>query len=100
MATTQGYVEGASWFYDHPPFYERMVEAEREITFLPNKPELAVQTSEFLKMKNALVKVTAKAKQEEEKGKPSLLNAEPGCPPQPKIEYETGQPVEAICSQA
>jgi hypothetical protein len=31
MVTTTGYVEGASWFYDHSPSYESMVEAEREM---------------------------------------------------------------------
>ena len=98
MATTKGYVEGAGWFYDHPPFYERMVEAEREITFLPKKKELAVQTSQFDEMKKALVKVTAKAKQEEEK-KPSLLGTEKGCPVPPKAQYEAGQPIETICAQ-
>ena len=66
MATTKGYVEGASWFYDHPPFYERMVEAEREIAFLPKKDQLAFQTSQFDKMNKALVKVTKKAKVEED----------------------------------
>lgn len=98
MATTQGYVEGASWFYDHPPFYERMVDAEREITFLPKKQNLTVQTSEFLNMKKALKAVTAKAK-EEEKNKPSLLAPETGCAAPNKIEYEAGQPIESICGE-
>ena len=98
MATTKGYVEGASWFYDHPPFYERMVEAEREITFLPKKSDLVIQTSEFDAMKKALVKVTAKAK-EEEKNRPSLLAPEAGCPAPQKLEYEAGQPLETICGQ-
>jgi len=97
MATTKGYVEGASWFYSHPPFLERMVEAQREITFLPKKKELVIQTSEFEVMKQALVEVTAKAKQEEE-NKPSLLAPEKGCPPPSKLEYEDGQPIETICS--
>jgi hypothetical protein len=98
MATTKGYVEGASWFYDHPPFYERMVEAEREMTVLPKKAEVVVQTSEFDAMKKALVKVTAKAK-EEEKNRPSLLAPEAGCPAPQKLEYEAGQPIETICGQ-
>jgi predicted Zn-dependent protease len=98
MATTKGYVEGASWFYDHPPFYERMVEAEREITFLPKKRTLVVQTSAFEEMKKALTKVTAKA-HEEEKNRPSLLAPEAGCPAPPKLQYEAGQPIETICGQ-
>jgi hypothetical protein len=96
MATTKGYVEGASWFYDHPPFYERMTEAEREITFLPQKKDLVVQTSEFNDMKKVLEEVTAKAKEEEET-KPTLLAPESGCPVPAKLEYEPGQPIETIC---
>jgi hypothetical protein len=98
MATTQGYVEGASWFYDHPPFYERMVEAEREITFLPKKEELVYQTSQFESMKKALAKVTTKAKVEEGK-KPSLLGTdEKACPQPKKQEYEAGQSIDVICA--
>jgi Zn-dependent protease with chaperone function len=96
MATTQGYVEGASWFYDHPPFYERMVAAEREMIFLPKKKDLVVQTSEFDKMKHALVKVTSGA-QQEEKNRPHLDVSEEGCSSPSKTEYEAGQPIETIC---
>jgi hypothetical protein len=98
MATTKGYVEGTGWFYDHPPFFERMVEAEREITFLPKKPAVVIQTSDFGRMKQALERVTAKAV-DEEKNKPSLLAAEKGCPAPAGVEYEAGQPIEAICGQ-
>jgi predicted Zn-dependent protease len=97
MATTKGYVEGASWFYDHPPFFERMVEAEREITFLPKKDAVVLQTSEFGEMKKALVKVTAKAN-DEEKNRPSLFAQEKECPAPKKLEYEPGQPIEAVCA--
>ena len=97
MATTKGYVEGASWFYDHPPFYERMVEAEREITFLPKKEQVVIHSSQFDQMKKALVKVTVKAKKDEEK-KPSLLGEEKGCPAPKKLEYEPGQSIDVICS--
>jgi len=97
MATTKGYVEGASWFYDHPPFYDRMVEAEREITFLPKQDEFAIQTSEFAEMKKALTKSSVEAKKNEEK-KPSLLGLEKGCSTPKKSEYEPGQVIEAVCS--
>jgi predicted Zn-dependent protease len=36
VATREGYVNGASWFRTHPPFYERMVDTRREIMFLPD----------------------------------------------------------------
>ena len=99
MATTQGYAEGASWFYDHPPFYERMVEAEREISFLPKKEELVYQTSQFEKMKKALAKVTAKAKVDEGK-KPSLLGAdEISCPAPKKQASEAEQSIDVLCAK-
>ncbi|MCI0412548.1 M48 family metalloprotease [bacterium] len=53
MATEKGYASGASWFRTHPPFYERMVGARREITFLTERREPAVQTDEFSKMRAA-----------------------------------------------
>src|SRR5262250_1022216 len=34
MATREGYINGVSWFRTHPPFYERMVQTEREVMFL------------------------------------------------------------------
>jgi hypothetical protein len=74
-----------------------MVEAEREISFLPAKESLAVQTSQFAEMKKALTKVTAKAKVEEDK-KPSLFGTETGCSPTRKLEYEPGQDIETICA--
>ena len=84
MATTEGYVNGASWFRTHPPFYERMVQTEREIMFLQMKKELAPIVAEA---------------QKEEKDKPSLLlHKEEGCNPPAKIEYQPGQPIEQICS--
>jgi predicted Zn-dependent protease len=97
MATHEGYVNGVSWFYDHPPFYQRMVDAEREIAFLPKKPELIENTTAFQEMKKALVPVTARAKSEDT-GRPSLLAPEQGCPAPQKLEYEPGKPIETICS--
>ncbi len=97
MATQEGYVNGASWFRDHPPFYQRMLDAEREIMFLPKKENLVVQSSAFEQMKKELKPVTAKA-EAEEKGRPSLLAPEQGCPAPQKIEYKPGEPIETICS--
>ena len=55
MATEKGYVTGASWFRTHPPFYQRMVNARREIAFLPaSKNELIVESSEFQDIKGQL----------------------------------------------
>lgn len=100
MATKEGYVNGVSWFRTHPPFYERMVEAQREIMFLPRSKDLVAQSSEFLQMKKDLAPVVAEALKEE-KEKPSLLlTKEEGCAPPQKFEYKPGQPIEQICSAA
>jgi Zn-dependent protease with chaperone function len=98
MATKEGYVNGVSWFRTHPPFYARMVQAQRETMFLPKGGELLVQTTEFEQMKKDLAPVVAAA-EKEEKEKPSLLlTKEEGCAPPQKIEYKSGQPIEQICS--
>ncbi len=98
MATQEGYVNGVSWFRTHPPFYQRMVDAEREILFLPAKPSYITQTSAFQEMKKKLAPIAAKA-EKEEVGKPSLLvTREQGCEPPKKLEYKPGQPIEELCS--
>ena len=98
MATKVGYVNGVSWFRTHPPFFERMIETQREIMYMPKGPEQVVQTSEFLQMKKDLAPVSAAAKKDEA-SKPSLLiTKEEGCMPPPKLEYKPGQPIEQICS--
>jgi hypothetical protein len=96
MATREGYVNGASWFRTHPPFYKRMVDTQREIIFLPEKKLLIRQTSAFEKMKSALKGVTAKA-MKDEKQKPSLL-PELDCPPVARKEYEPGMRIEKVCT--
>lgn len=98
MATRAGYVSGVSWFRTHPPFYQRMVDSQREIAFLPKKENLAVQTTEFEQMKNALAPIVAEA-EKEEVGKPSLkITREQGCEPPKKLEYKPGQPIEDLCA--
>ena len=97
MATKEGYVNGVSWFRTHPPFYQRMVDAQREMMFLPEHGMETVQTSEFEAMKKELAPIAAEA-EKEEVGKPSLLmTKEEGCTPPKKLEYKPGQPIEAIC---
>jgi hypothetical protein len=99
MATKEGYVNGIGWFYDHPPFYQRMVDAEREIDFLPKRPEYVVQTSAFLLMKKELAPVVAKAK-EAALNRPSLIPHEKGCMAPPKIEYKAGENIDDLCGGA
>jgi Zn-dependent protease with chaperone function len=98
MGTREGYVNSASWFRTHPPFLARMVAAQREISFLPPKPNPILQTSSFEDMKKRLAPIAAKA-EKEEVGRPSLLkNREEGCTPPRKLEYKPGQPIEQICT--
>jgi Zn-dependent protease with chaperone function len=98
MATKKGYVNGVSWFRTHPPFYQRMVATQREITFLEQKPDATVQTSAFEQMKKELAPIAAKA-EKEEVGKPSLLiTKEEGCAPPNNIEYKPDQPIEELCA--
>ncbi len=96
MATKEGYVNGIGWFYDHPPFYQRMVDAEREIDFLPKRPEYVVQTSAFLQMKEDLAPVIAKAKVTAA-NRPSLVPHEKGCLAPPKIQYKSGENIDDLC---
>jgi predicted Zn-dependent protease len=96
MATKEGYVNGIGWFYDHPPFYERMVDAEREIDFLPKRQQYVVQTSAFLQMKKELAPVVAAAKKEAA-NRPSLIPHEKGCLAPPKIHYTPGENIDDLC---
>jgi Peptidase family M48 len=98
IATKKGYVEGVSWFRTHPPFYTRMVDAEREIMFLPEKPNYVVTTDAFKQMKKALTKVEQTA-EKDEKNKPSLYDfaKDEGCPAPKKFEFEPNQPIEQLC---
>lgn len=98
MANKKGYVNGVSWFRTHPPFYQRMVQAQREMMFMPKPTEQVVQTTEFQNMKEQLAPIAAEA-EKEEVGKPSLLRTkEEGCKPPDKIEYKTEQPIEELCA--
>ncbi|MFP5228259.1 MAG: M48 family metalloprotease [Acidobacteriota bacterium] len=100
MATKQGYINGVSWFRTHPPFYQRMVQTQREIMFLPRQTEQTIQTSAFESMKKALAPIAAAA-EKEEAGKPSLLaTREEGCVAPKKLEYKSEEPIEELCSSA
>jgi len=97
MATKEGYVNGVSWFRSHPPFYQRMVDSEREIMYLPKQATGILSTTEFAAMKQALSKVSVKA-DEESKKRPSLVAPEQSCPAPSKLLYEADKPIETICS--
>ena len=86
MANKEGFVRGVAWFYDHPPFYERMLNAEREILFLPKKDDLVVTTTDFDKMKTTLKADMKKNPDMEEKNRPTLVHREAGCTDAPKLD--------------
>jgi hypothetical protein len=96
MAMKEGYVNGLSWFRTHPPFYDRMVDSQRELHYLPKKDNLIVRSTDFDRMKKELEKVTKRAK-DEEKDRPTLLGREKDCPPPPTLDYKPGEPIERIC---
>lgn len=99
MASKEGNVIGASWFRTHPLFYDRMVHAKREITFLPKKEQTIVQTTEFEEMKTLLAVQVTKSNAEQDKKRPTLLvGGEERCE-SPKKLYKDTDSIEAICSR-
>lgn len=97
LALREGNVQGLSWFRTHPPFYQRMVQTQQEILCLPKKEQLVQQTTDFLRMKDELKRITTPT-DEDDKNRPSLLSPETDCPPPPKIDYKPGQRIEDLCS--
>jgi len=98
MATRKGYVNSVSWFRTHPPFYQRMLQAQREIVFLERNPNAIIQSSAFEQMKRDLAPVTAQA-EKEEISKPSLLlTKHEGCESPKMVEYKPDRPIEELCS--
>jgi hypothetical protein len=96
MATREGYVNGASWFRTHPPFYDRMVHSKKEMMYLPDRDGLTTNSPRFDRMKEELVKIVSEV-EEEKKERPSLRAPEEGCPPPDTIEYIPGEPIESVC---
>ncbi|MEE8539451.1 MAG: M48 family metalloprotease, partial [Woeseiaceae bacterium] len=98
MATTKGYVDGTSFFRTHPPFYERMVKAKREIMYLPNKDNPTTHGDGFLEMKAELAKVLEIAEEEEEH-RPSLRDPVASCgEPEGSSDGASDQPIELLCA--
>lgn len=97
MATQKGYINGVSWFRTHPPFYERMMQSQREIMFLERKPAAIVQTSAFEQMKKELAPIAAKAEKEDANAPSLKMSREEGCEPPKKVEYKADQPIEQLC---
>jgi hypothetical protein len=71
MASEEGYVRSASFFRTHPPFLERIISTFSEITYLPAKKELRMDSSSFQDAKKRMSELTRK-RETEDKNKPSL----------------------------
>ncbi len=56
MASENGYVQSASFFRTHPPFFERIVSTFSEIEYLPPKRDLIVDSTAFREIKDKLSK--------------------------------------------
>jgi hypothetical protein len=54
MAAEKGYIQSASFFRTHPPYFERIVSTLSEIEYLPASSDLAVDSSAFHRLKRAL----------------------------------------------
>jgi Zn-dependent protease with chaperone function len=82
MASNFGYVEGGSFFRDHPPFYNRIRDSEAEIMYLPKKENLISDTPEFQRVLATLKDLRSKrfARVEAFKANmPTMTKPEPPC---------------------
>jgi predicted Zn-dependent protease len=99
MANKHGYAIGASWFRTHPPFYQRILQSKREITFPGPKEQMILHTTQFEEMKLVLAPVSAEAKKKENEYRPTLYRtAKESCTAPPPL-YKSEDPIETICAQ-
>lgn len=75
MASEKGYIRSASFFRTHPAFFERIVSTFSEISYLPPKDELVIDSTEFHTNKEKLIKVGRVERTE--KAKASLKKPSP-----------------------
>ena len=78
MANEEGYVRSASFFRTHPPFLERIMSTFSEITYLPPKKELRMDSSAFHEAKERMRALTRK-REAEEKDRPTLRGKDEQC---------------------
>ena len=77
MASEKGYVQSASFFRTHPPFFERILSTFSEIEYLPKSEALKVDTTDFREFKQRLADAVKKESLSDKK-KPTLKR-EPEC---------------------
>jgi peptidase M48-like protein len=78
MANEEGYVRSASFFRTHPPFLERIMSTFSEITYLPPRKELRMDSSAFHDAKERMRLLTRK-RETEEKDRPTLRGKDEQC---------------------
>jgi hypothetical protein len=78
MASEEGYVKSASFFRTHPPFLERIISTFSEITYLPPRQDLRVDSSDFADVKRRVAELIKK-REEEDKNRPTLRGKPPEC---------------------
>ena len=71
LASEKGYVQSASFFRTHPPFFKRIVSTFSEIEYLPPKQDLIVDTTDFQQIKER-IKELLEHQQTENKERPRL----------------------------
>ena len=76
MANDKGYVRSASFFRTHPAYLDRIISTFSEITYLPAKKDLRMDSSEFTGVKARLADLIRK-REEEDKKRPSLQGKRP-----------------------
>ena len=77
MASEKGYVQSASFFRTHPPFFERILSTFSEIEYLPKSEALRVDSTDFRNFKQRLADAVKKESLLDKK-KPTL-KGEPEC---------------------
>jgi hypothetical protein len=82
MAAEEGYVRSASFFRTHPPFLERIISTFSEITYLPPKRELRMDSSAFHDAKERMGALIRK-REAEEKNRPTLRTKDEQCGEKP-----------------
>jgi predicted Zn-dependent protease len=78
MASEEGYVKSTSFFRTHPPFLQRIISTFSEITYLPLKAGLSMDSSQFAEAKKRVADLIRK-REEEDKTRPTL-RGRPDCP--------------------
>lgn len=72
LASEKGYIKGSSFFRTHPPFIERMYATFSEISYLPEKEGLIVDSDDFRAVRDHLKTVVEEQRKRPRKAGPSL----------------------------